>query len=508
MSHRKNRPTISALGLGLGLGAVLAGVQPASAQNNSSLSSGSGTGTGTGSSAGSFGSTGTGREAGGLGSTGTGMEAIGSTPIRTLGLPPVDLTRPIDRRSIDPNNRSRPSTVPSELVAEARAVTDPGERALVLVRIAQAAIFSNQFDIAHDALAEAGPASLQVTSSRLVREQRTSAVIENLMALAEERMRDIATPPPLPSFDPTLPAPPPPATPPLATPPPPPVPPSGSSPLAPTGPRPEPPTPAPLPENDSRASRESAVGEWANAVDLALRLENPTAQTEILYRIAESQAFSSQRLITDPVRLGSGRPDPGRLTPDLRAYTDRLLSLSAQTAARINRPIWRDAAAYTIVANAAASSQFPRGFQIARSIAQPESRTNALIRLAEGQAMNSRPEEATAAYAEAARSVTMIPQDDTRETLVGVLIDSLISYGRFEDARAAVAIYTVPARQLLAYSAIAQSQGRRGLADSARQWIAREAPPEYRAVLYRKVSDGVLASIEQNRSKDLTIQGQ
>ena len=56
----------------------------------------------------------------------------------------------------------------------------------------------------------------------------------------------------------------------------------------------------------------------------------------------------------------------------------------------------------------------------------------------------------------------------------------------------------------MALSAIAESQGRRGLAESARIWIGRDAPVAYRPLLYRKVNDGILASIEQNRSKDLS----
>ena len=127
-----------------------------------------------------------------------------------------------------------------------------------------------------------------------------------------------------------------------------------------------------------------------------------------------------------------------------------------------------------------------------------------LIRLAEGQVINGQQAEATAAYAEAARAVAMIPQTDPRETLVGVLVDSLTSFGRFDDARGCIRMYVKPANQVLAYSAIAESQGRRGLADSARKWIAAEVPAGYQALMYRKVNDGVLASIEQNRSKNLS----
>jgi len=276
-------------------------------------------------------------------------------------------------------------------------------------------------------------------------------------------------------------------------------------------PQPAPPQPRPaaLPDAERSGRLQAALPEWGRAVELATRIQDTTARTEALFRIVESEAFSSQRLITDPLRQPSGgRPDPASLPAELRSYIDNLLASAARHANMIERPIWRNYATYSIVSNAAASSQFPRGFQIARAIAQPEARTNALIRLAEGQALNARPNDATAAYAEAARSVMLIPQDDPRETLIGVLIDSLISFGRFDDARACVPLYATDGRRLIALSAVAESQGRRGLSESARIWISRDVPPTFRAQLYRKVNDGILASIEQNRSKDLSARAQ
>jgi hypothetical protein len=81
-----------------------------------------------------------------------------------------------------------------------------------------------------------------------------------------------------------------------------------------------------------------------------------------------------------------------------------------------------------------------------------------------------------------------------------VLIDSLISVGRFDDARASVSLYPDAARKLAALGAIGESQGRRGLADQARAWIVREVNPEYRPQLLRRVVDGVLNSIDLNSS--------
>ena len=486
--------TLPVIGLGLALTIFPAG--SAFAQGLPP-SSGSGAGTGTGMSSGFPGSTGTGRESGsGLGTTGTGREGLGSSPLPSA-FPSRDLTRPVDRRPLgfrDGAPLAGMSTVSPDLFLDARSVSDPGERALALARIAQTAIFSRQFDEAHTALFEAGPAAL-AERNPLIREQRLTAIVDLLLRLAEERMGenadlDLSAPEDL--SKPTPPTPPMPAT---------------SPSLAPAPPAPpEEPKPVPLPAPKRIEKLKVAVPEWAQAVELATRIEKAVPRTESLFRIVESEAFSSQRLITDPLRLVGGRPDPSKLEPEIRAFSDSLLASSARHAAMIERPIWRDYASFSIISNAAASSQFTRGFQIARAIQQPEARTNALIRLAEGQALNSKPAEATAAYEEAARSVTLIPQEDPRETLVGVLIDSLISYGRFDDARACVPLYSFPSRQLVALSAVAESQGRRGLAESARQWIASENPV-FRPLLYRKVNDGILAAIEQDRSKELSNQG-
>ncbi len=509
MRTRQRARTFPAIGLGL---ALFSAVQP-SAQAQG-VSSGSGSGTGTGMSAGSLGSTGTGRESSsGLGTTGTGRESLPGATGQPggRGLPPDDLTRPVDRSGANPTGGGL-GRVNDQMFLNARAITNPGERSLALVRIAQTAIFSKQLDEAHKALFEAGPSAL-TEPEPLTREQRLTAIIDTLLRLAEERMSDTtdvsfsldddAATPPRPTPD-QAPKPPTPAgseLPGAASSP-------SQSPADANNPTATPPTGTPmaaLPPDDRKARLEAALPEWGQAVELTIKMDNVTARTEALFRIAESEAFSSQRLITDPLRLVPGRPDPAALAPDLRKYTDLLLVNSARHARMIDRPIWRNAAFYSVVSNAAASSQFPRGFEIARSIEQPEARTDTLIRLAEGQALNGRQNEATAAYLEAARSVAQIPQDDPRETLVGVLIDSLISFGRFDDARACVWIYAIPARQLVAFSAIAESQGRRGLAESARTWIGRDMPAAFRPALYRKVNDGVLNSIEQNRSKDLSI---
>jgi len=477
MRRSRIQRSLPAIGLGLALSL------PATAFGQG-VSSGSGAGTGTGQSAGSLGTTGTGRES---------MPGAIGRPGRLSR--PGDLTRPVDLPGIAVEP-SPGSMVKPEYFQDARSVADPGERALALIRISQTAIFSRQLQEAHDALFDAAPAALSEPDP-LIRQQRLGAIIDNLLRLAEERMTensDVSDAPP----DLGQPAP---GTPAQSV--------SPSPGLPATEPRPAQASPPPaLPDADRQARLRAALPEWAKSVELATRIESSTARTEALFRIVESEAFSSQRLITDPLRLRGLRPDPANLPAEIRSYTDNLLALASRHANMIERPIWRNFATFSIVSNAAASSQFPRGFQIARAIDQPEARTNALIRLAEGQALNARPNDATAAYAEAARSVSQIPQDDPRETLVGVLIDSLISFGRFDDARACVTLYATDARRIVALSAVAESQGRRGLSESARIWIGRDAPPAFRPQLYRKVNDGILASIEQNRSKELSNRSQ
>ncbi|MHC5538981.1 hypothetical protein ACYOEI_12240, partial [Singulisphaera rosea] len=144
--------------------------------------------------------------------------------------------------------------------------------------------------------------------------------------------------------------------------------------------------------------------------------------------------------------------------------------------------------------------------QIARLIPQPEVRTDGMIRIAELQARANQNAGATSTYHEAAQAVAAIPLPSPKMVLTGVLIDSLIATGRFEDARACVRLYTEKSRQTVALSAIAESQGFRGASESAMAWIAREIPAQDQPALYRRVRYGVLMAIEQNRSRDLSNQ--
>ena len=301
---------------------------------------------------------------------------------------------------------------------------------------------------------------------------------------------------------------------------------------------------------------------------IARQILNPTYRSEMLYRVVDNMAYGSQTIVTDFTPVVIEGPERGH--DPYAGPADQILRDAAAFVQWIERPVWRDRALVAIAAASSASKQFARGLEVARMIPQPEVRTDALVRLAEGQArfadreariadedereaVNSakraerlaadaehetRPEahkellaerdrllaerdrlladrparvenarvtrnRATSTYRDAAVAVASIPLDDPRAILAGVLIDNLISVGRFEDARSTIVLYPDTARRIVALGAIAESQGRRGAAESARDWINRDVPAEYRAELLRRVNNGILSAIEQNRSRDL-----
>ena len=146
-----------------------------------------------------------------------------------------------------------------------------------------------------------------------------------------------------------------------------------------------------------------------------------------------------------------------------------------------------------IALSASDSRQFSRGVELSRTIDNAESRSEALLLLAEAMCRpehRHQPEAATAAYQATAEAVASIPQAGLRGVMTGFLIDSLIAAGRFDDARACTVIYPEESERFVALGAIAEAQGRRGLADSARRWIATEAPEAYRSALLPPRHDG------------------
>ncbi len=453
--------------LGLGLGLILAIAPPSSAQQPAS---GSGAGTGTGLEAGGAGSTGTGMEAGGLGATSGRpfMRPAGGPSIYGPAGPTGPRFDPLESpRVVVPGEVERLiGRGTEELMRDALAVVDPGERSLALVRVARTSIFLGRPDFGHQAVFHAADDAQLVTDDTL-HDQRIVNVIEAALALAEEHMRDIRV------FE--------------------------------SAPRESPGLPAPLqPKNDRAANLELGRQEWDLAFRLVFTIRNPSARPEMGYHVVESESIGSASLVREPFRLLGTRPDPRRLPAPIRNFADSLIVTAIEHATKVDRPVWRDRALTAIATNAAVSGQFERAEQAARTIPQPEVRTDAYLKIAENDIIFGRPADATRNYQAAATSIAEVPLADPRETLVGVLIDSLIAFGRFDDARASTVLYANPSNPPIALAAVAESQGRRGLAKSAQEWIARETSPELRSLLYRKLNDGLLAAFEQKRSAELS----
>ncbi len=471
MTHSRRTWLVPALGLGLTL---LLGLPPTSRAQ--APASGSGAGTGTGMSAGGAGSTGTGTESGsGLGTTSgrafrpgldqpgmSGPDRFGQTAPRLSPMETPRVVSPVEVERLIGRGHD-------QLMKDAMAVVDPGERSLALVRVARTSIFLGRPDFGHKAIFQAAEDAKLVPNNTL-RDQRIVNVVEAALALAEEHMRDIRV------FESTAPA--------------------------------SPGLPAPIPPtNDRRSNLEQGRQEWDLAFRLSFEIRNPSARTESLYGVVESESLGSSALVREPFRLLGARPDPSKLPAQIRTFSDGLLATAIEHATKIERPVWRDRGLVAIATNASISGQFARAEQSANTIQQPEVRTDALLKIAENEVIFGRHDDATRTYQAVARTISEVPQTDPRETLVGVLIDSMIAFGRFDDARAATVLYANPANPPIALAAVAESQGRRNLAKSAQEWIAREPSSELRSLLYRKLNDGLLAAFEQKRSAELSRGG-
>ncbi len=509
--HPRLRPRKIGPPLGLALVIAVFSSPPLYAQP---LSSGSGAGTGTGMSGGAArNSTGTGLETGA--GFGTGMEAGTGRPLpgsnnfiypsgpggRLLmpSGPPrgggvsygsgVDATFPGDTPGIPYNMMLESGLVESgvgtSIITErhlyyARRIPAAADRSLALSRIAGAAVFSAQLDVAEKALDDATTAGMLIPAG-LVRDQRLTSIITALMTLAEARLRegrgDTAPPP---------------AVDPAAT--------TKDAPAKPAEALPLPP--------DRNKLISLAQEDWLRAANLARKLGSPTYRSEMMYKVADGMAYASQTIVNEFPGADSGTDGGSKaINSSFGGLPDQLLKDAAALASAIERPVWHDRALVAVATAAAESKQFFRALSIVRLVPQPEVRSDGLLKIAEIQARRGDPKGATATYLETAEAVASVPLVDVRGVLAGVLIDNLIAVGRFEDARASIGLYADAPHRLTALGTIAEAQGRRGAAKSALAWINTEVPAQYRSQLYRRVSNGVVGAVEQNRSRDLSNRG-
>jgi hypothetical protein len=516
-AYRKLRkPAFLASCLALGLAST------ASAQMTSGagLSSGSGAGTGSGFStgvqrnrSGSLSGVGPGSNDDGLRGPPIQAPAGGRRrpPITSFG-PGVDVSFPNDPYLLPfiqleqggaAFDKKIPTHITNELLKNARMIVTPEERSLALQRLASGAIASRQLFLAHQLLEEAITATSEVTIP-LVRDQRLMKIVETMTLLTDATLlqgRQILNESPTLEADSKL-------------------------------------DPLPKGANDPVVLIRTARLEWKRALYLSQIIGNPTYRNEMMYKVAENMASGSASIANEfikpapttspsqnpppPAPPAPPAPKPGEARPlagetprrgataatkaadneNYRQTADAILIESFDVAKKIDRLIWKYRAMARIALLAADSQQYSRGFELAKGIANGESRAEAMLLLAEAQARDDQNDGATAAYEEAAKAVATVQQDGLRGVLAGFVVDSLIASGRFQDARKCIVLYPDPAERLVALGAIAHSQGKRGSADAARKWIAAEVSEEYRPILYRHVTTGVLTAIEQNRSKE------
>ncbi len=509
---RRYKNLSTTLALGLGLGAPSLALAQQTNPGNTNISTGSGAGTSPGVSPGSSPS-GTQTGNSDLRNPSPGSGSQGTQGSRAPGMGLGGASRPAGGIPAALDNPQQPAFTQAEIRAidarilqDMRSVTDPADRALGMDQVAMAKISSHvpgdeRLKEAHEAIAYGAAAALRV-QDRVTRDLRMLMLVKTALVLADEQSHEAITD--IRVYDPNYWTP-----------------------------------------RRRLDWLQQAETERRNAGDLASKVTNPSLRSELLFRVVEGTAKGSDRvaqqaplagtmqeaLLFDSRRLlmpkewvaltlrladrGFGyavMTEVDRGVAKRKLYTrtssdvisrmaDRGLVFAAYEAQRIEMPIWRDRAMVSIATFSASSGQFERGVAICRTIPQPEYRADALIQLAETQARRELNSDATATYRDAASAVASIPVGDPRSTLANVLIDSLISVGRFDDARASVTLYPDEYRRVMALGKIAGNQGERSLADSALVWIDRDAPPELRDTLKLRVYQGVLRSYQTAKNK-------
>jgi hypothetical protein len=346
-----------------------------------------------------------------------------------------------------------------ELLANILEIHEPAERALALIRAARYKAILGDFPVTTRALDQAAISARQVTDP-LTRDLRLIGVAEGYTRLGDELVDEASADR---SFNETF---------------------EGAKPTS--------------PEAQLEHVRQ-ALSAYDNASQLAVLIERPTYNAEAIYRIVDRAAASALKYGSYANKQRKLAELTEEIVSEMESLADQLFVQGVKHAQLIKRPGWRDRALVAVAAAAGSSRNFDRAFEIAGIIPYPEVRAEGFLRIAESAARRGTEEETTRAYSSAARTIASIPIEDLRATLANVLVDSLISSGRFVDARRCVVLYPDDQRKIIALGAVAQSMGARGLSDEAREWIEREVNPAYHARLLRQVNDGVLNVLQRFR---------
>lgn len=352
-----------------------------------------------------------------------------------------------------------------EMIDNAKVISEPGERGRILLQIARGAILSNQLVLAHRATEEAATAAAQERNG-LIHDQLIISIVVTAGQLSDALLREAK--PQVRLF------------------------PDESDAKAPA-------------RLDGDLAIRTARLEWRRAAHMAAQIRNPTYRSEYLDRAVENMAVGSAIVALEYAAPPIDDRGPKVSDEDRKGYSDAaddILEEGAALADSIERPIWRNRAMERLAVAAGESGQYERATDLANRIKNAEARARALVLVAEFQARKGRNDDATRSYNLAAEAVASVVQRGLRGVLTGILIDSLISTGRFEDARASLVLYPSDAERFVAMGAIAESLGLRRMPDEARAWIDHDVPAEYRSTLYRRLSNGLLRAISEARARE------
>src|SRR5262249_8714737 len=191
------------------------------------------------------------------------------------------------------------------------------DRSLALSRIASAATFSNQLDLASQAVVAASTSALEIPRG-MVRDQRLIATVTAMLNLAETRLREGTTNMFLP--EPT----------------------EGS--------------PSALPKIDRNQMIRKAMDDWRRAAALSEHIGNPTYRNEMFFRVADSMGIGSQTIVVEfPKEESNGASKDKEKEKAGNAFDtaygglpDKILKGAADLAARIDRPVWHDRTLVTV----------------------------------------------------------------------------------------------------------------------------------------------------------------
>ncbi|AMV38023.1 hypothetical protein [Planctomyces sp. SH-PL62] len=352
-----------------------------------------------------------------------------------------------------------------EMIDTAKLITEPGERGRILLQIARGAILSNQLTLANRAVEAASRAATD-EPNELIHDQLVISIVTVSGLLSDSVIREAK--PQISLFP---------------------------------GEAGDGKTPARMPAD---VAIRLARLEWRRAVHMAGRIRNPTYRSEYLDRAIENMAAGSAMISMEYAQPRSERTVKAT-EEELAAFAaqaDEILVEGAELAQKIERPIWKNRAMERLAIAAGESGQDERATEIANRIRNAEARARALVLVAEFQARKGRNDDATRSFNLAAEAVASIEQRGLRGVLTGILVDSLVSTGRFEDARASLALYASDAERFVAMGAIAESFGVRRMRDEAREWIQTDVPAEYRSTLFRRLNNGLLRAISEDRARE------